>query len=205
MKPNEVLNKKIRNLKFEPDLFEIKNNILPAKGAILISEPFSRDLYFRRSVVLLIDHNKEGSMGFILNKRVNFSINEAVKDFPDFDAQFNLGGPVATDTIHFIHTLGDKIPGTFKIAENLFWGGDFETMKLLIKEKLVLPNQVRFFIGYSGWSENQLDEEIKNNSWLVANTSTEFIMHKTNGLWKKAVKATQHKNWVNIPEDPNSN
>jgi len=195
----------IFTLEFQTKLFAIKNTILPKKGTILISEPLSQDLYFRRSVVLLVEHSEEGSMGFILNKKVSINLKEFVADFPDFDAQFNLGGPVATNTIFFIHTLGEIIPGAIKIKENLFWGGDFEFLKFMILQKQVQTHQIRFFIGYSGWSGNQLYDEMKGNSWLVSKASIDFIMEKPIGLWKKAVTCTQYKNWTNIPEDPTSN
>jgi len=192
-------------LEFQTKLFAIKNTILPKKGTILISEPLSQDLYFRRSVVLLVEHSEEGSMGFILNKKVNINLREVVADFPDFDAQFSLGGPVATNTIYFIHTLGELIPGAIKISTDLYWGGDFEFLKFLILQNQVQLHQIRFFIGYSGWSGNQLDDEMNANSWLVSKTTIDFIMGKPTGLWEKVVACTNYKNWTNIPEDPTYN
>jgi len=195
-------------LSFSPNIFKIKhNNIFPYKGCILISEPFSQDAYFKRSVVLLVEHNPEGSLGFILNKEVEFSIYDAVKDFPKFDTQFNLGGPVAPDTVHFIHTLGELIPGAIKVTKDLYWGGDFEFLKFLILQKKVKPNQVRFFIGYSGWSEKQLEAEIKTNSWLVSGASTDFVMNRNEKFWKNAVLSVgnKYKVWTIFPEDPNFN
>lgn len=195
-------------MSFSKNIFKIKhNNVAPYKGCILISEPFSQDAYFKRSVVLLVEHNEEGSLGFILNKEVEFTLTDAVKDFPVFDTQFSLGGPVAPDTIHFIHTLGEIIPGAIKVTKDLYWGGDFEFLKLLISHNQVKPNQVRFFIGYSGWSEKQLEAEIKTNSWLVSNASIDFVMNKNNKYWTKAVRnvGTDYSVWTNFPEDPNYN
>lgn len=190
------------------NIFKLKkNNISPQKGTILISEPFLQDAYFKRSVVLLVEHNEEGSLGFILNKEVDFTIYDTIKDFPKFDTQFNLGGPVATDTVHFIHTLGEAIPGAIKVTNDLYWGGDFDFLKLLIRQNQVKPNQVRFFIGYSGWTEKQLEAEMKINSWLVSNATTDFVMNKNRRFWKNAVLGvgTNYKMWTNFPENPNFN
>ncbi|MCD4737049.1 MAG: YqgE/AlgH family protein, partial [Bacteroidales bacterium] len=82
------------------------NDTEPTKGKILISEPFLTDYYFKRSVVLLAEHNEDGSFGLILNKPVNLEFNDILKNFPTFHGQMFLGGPVKTDSLFFIHTLG---------------------------------------------------------------------------------------------------
>ena len=99
------------------DIFKIKtNNIAPQKGRILIAEPFLSGNYFNRSVVLLVAHSTKGAVGFILNKRVEFPIDEIFPDFPEFDAKVYLGGPVSTDSVYFIHKLGEQIPGSIRPA-----------------------------------------------------------------------------------------
>ena len=89
------------------DIFKIKtNNIPPQKGRILIAEPFLNGEYFSRSVVLLVAYSDKGAVGFILNKKIDFSLQEVFVDFPKFDANVFLGGPVSADSIFFIHRLG---------------------------------------------------------------------------------------------------
>ncbi len=190
------------------DFFKIKhNNIAPSKGKILVSEPFSNDMFFKRSVVLLAEHDDEHSIGFILNKSVNFSLHEILKDFPNVDANISIGGPVKTDTIHYIHTLGDIIPHSIHIKENLYWGGDFTALKLLLEVNKIKENDIRFFIGYSGWSPKQLKQEIEKDYWLVSEISVSDIMQKKNDIWQISLEQLDKKYqvWKNFPENPSMN
>src|SRR5687768_9313951 len=121
----------------------------PFKGDLLISEPFFSDPFFKRSVVLLIEHSEQGSLGFIINKPIDIKLNDALDDFPEFDAKVFFGGPVKRDNLYYIHTLGNKLEGSFEVAPGLFWGGDFEMLKELIRRHEITPDQIRFYVGYS--------------------------------------------------------
>jgi putative transcriptional regulator len=193
----------------EIDFFKIEtNDIKPQKGLILISEPYLNDVYFKRSIVLLTEHNNEGSIGFVLNKPVNMQIQEVISDFPQFDCQISIGGPVNTNTIHYIHTLGEMIPNSVPVQNNIFWGGDFDVLKKHIGNGLINSSQVRFFLGYSGWVPGQLEEELQQNSWLVSSINPDTIMnHQTNEIWKNTLNnlGTKYKMWVNSPENPSLN
>ena len=149
------------------DFFHIVNDSVAEKGNILISEPFLGDNYFRRSVVYLTENNEEGSLGFVLNKPIGVSINEIVDDFPESDFTISVGGPVSSNTVHYIHTLGARVPDSVLVADGIFWGGDFDLIKDLIKEGSVKPHELRFFLGYAGWSPDQLDGEMQDHAWLV--------------------------------------
>src|SRR3989339_414184 len=140
-------------------------------------------LNFQKSVVLLVSYDKGHFVGYVLNKFTEMNIHDAAKDFPAFDAKLSVGGPVRVDTIHFIHTLGTLIPETIQVTENLWWSGDFSAVRELISKGKILPRQIRFFIGYSGWEPMQLENEISENSWLVADMETENIMNCNANLW----------------------
>jgi putative transcriptional regulator len=191
------------------DIFKIKsNNVSPQKGRILIAEPFLPGSYFNRSVVLLVGYSKKGAVGFIINKQVDFPINEVFPDFPEFEAQVYLGGPVSTDSVYFIHKLGEKLPGSIHVLGNLYWGGDFEELKRQIKIGLIQPSEVRFFLGYSGWDAGQLDDELKDDSWLVTDVDEETVMRELNeASWVEFVKKAgqRYKVWENFPENPSLN
>ncbi|MFV0269800.1 MAG: YqgE/AlgH family protein [Draconibacterium sp.] len=191
------------------DIFKIKtNNVAPQKGRILIAEPFLSGNYFNRSVVLLVTYSEKGAVGFILNKMVEFPINEAFPDFHDFDTQVYLGGPVATDSIYFIHKLGDRIPGSIHVMGNLYWGGDFETIKREIRLGTIDSSEIRFFLGYSGWDAGQLEEELKDDSWLVTDVDQESVMGEMDpNSWFRFVKraGTRYSVWKNFPENPSMN
>lgn len=193
----------------EIDYFKIEtNNLAPQKGKILIAEPFLNDVYFKRSIVFLTEHNDEGSIGFVLNKTVNLQINEVINDFPLFDSNISIGGPVSTNTIHYLHTLGELIPNSILVCANIYWGGDFDTVKNLIRDGLINKNQVRFFLGYSGWMPKQLEDELSQNSWLVSNIEPDVVMaHNMSEAWKDLLKTlgNKYKMWINSPENPSLN
>jgi putative transcriptional regulator len=190
------------------DLFSHTTNFNPKKGSLLLSEPFLNDDYFRRAVILLCEHNDEGSFGFILNNYVNIKLNELIEGVDDFDANISLGGPVSTNNLYYIHTLGEDIPGSTPLVKGVYIGGEFEVLKSLIKSKAITPNQIKFFLGYSGWSANQLDKEMKEESWIVTKSNLKIVMGKRDkDLWKKILNKMGGKFSVisNYPINPSLN
>ena len=116
------------------------------KGHLLIAEPsIIGDLSFNRSVILLADHNKEGSIGFIINKPLKYTINDLI---PEIDASFKIynGGPVEQDNLYFIHNIPELIPNSVEISNGIYWGGDFESTKDLINDGSINKNNIRFFL-----------------------------------------------------------
>lgn len=196
-------------MKLNTNIFRIEtNHVAPKQGSILIAEPFLAGSYFNRSIIILASFSESGAVGFILNKKVDFPVEDIFVDFPDFDSEIHIGGPVGTDSVYFIHTLGDAIPESIHIFENLYWGGDFEVLKTQIKLGLVNSSQVRFFLGYSGWEPGQLEEEIKENSWLVTNIPQDELMNiNENTMWADTVRSMggKYKMWENFPENPSLN
>lgn len=138
------------------------------RGCVLIADPFADDEYFSRSVVYLCDHNSEGTFGFVLNNYIDIDLNEVAKNFPDVKSNISIGGPVQTEHIFFLHTVGNKIEGSMLIDDGIYIGGDYDQLKQLLDDGKVKNSQVRFFLGYSGWSSGQLQHELDNNSWVVA-------------------------------------
>ncbi|MGQ8335869.1 YqgE/AlgH family protein [Sunxiuqinia sp. A32] len=181
----------------------------PQKGRILIAEPFLPGSYFNRAIVLLVAHSEKGAVGFILNKKIDYPINDIITDFPEFNAEVYIGGPVSTDSIFFLHSLGDQIPGSIHVKDDIYWGGDFDVLKTKIKSGHVLSEQVRFFLGYSGWDDGQLEEELKENSWLVSEIEQKKVLVKkpSNSLWVDSIRDIGGKYllWENFPENPSLN
>jgi putative transcriptional regulator len=186
----------------------MKKNLKPTAGSLLISEPFLLDSYFKRAVVLLSEHDEHGTLGFILNKPTDVRLNDAVEDFPDFDAPLYFGGPVETDTLFYIHTLGAKLEGAKEIATGIWWGGDYEQLKYLINTKQITNTQIRFYAGYSGWEPKQLATELKGKSWLVSASSRVFtFFDNPRNLWSQVLRSmgNEYAILANFPEDPNLN
>lgn len=193
----------------ELDLFTIlPEDKIPEKGRILISEPFLPDTFFNRSIVFLTDHTPEGSVGFILNKKLDIKVCDAISGFEGWEETLNMGGPVAPDTLHYLHTLGEEVQGSVHIHGNIWWGGDIDTIRKLITFKRVKESQIRFFLGYSGWSSGQLERELKENSWVIARIRPDAVM-KSRGqdAWRKILKGlnSKYRIWADFPESPEMN
>lgn len=192
----------------KPDFFKIEQkNIVPTRGNILISEPFSKDAYFKRSIVLLTISDNDGAVGFILNKEVDMTLMDLFGEDIDFDISVSIGGPVSIDRVDFIHTLGDKIPDSKHIVGNIYWGGDFEVLLNLIRANAIKKEEVRFFLGYSGWNKGQLEGEIEKDYWLVGKGNPDTIMLSDRNYWKTTLKrmGKRYSVWLNLPEDPQYN
>ena len=159
------------------------------RGVILVSEPFMLDPNFRRAVVILCDHTPdEGTVGFILNKPIQMTVNELIADFPKFDATVHYGGPVATDTIHYIHRSGKILDDSIEIGDGIYWGGSFEKLKSLIESGLIKPQDIRFYVGYSGWTSGQLDDEIEIGSWVLEEPDPNYVFQsKYEELWSQTL------------------
>ena len=194
-------------MKVDYDFFKINKKLTPQKGRIIISEPFLPGNFFSRSTVLLVDYSPNGAVGFILNKPFDSKINELMTILPDYIPEVFVGGPVGSDSLFYIHTLGDIVSGSIRVKDELYWGGDFDELKLAIATGKAKPDQVKFFVGYSGWSPGQLDNEIAENSWLVTEADIKQIMKSNQNFWLESVKNAggHYEMWQNFPEDPNSN
>jgi putative transcriptional regulator len=184
------------------------NNLNPEKGRLLLSEPLMGDFYFGRSVVLLAEHNEEGSFGLVLNKPIPQKFNDVVQDFPEFDGKLFIGGPVETQNLFFVHTLGDVIEGSLEIGSGLYWGGDIEIVKEMIFLNSITASQIRFSVGYSGWSPDQLQGELKKNSWLVSSHWNKDILKIVpEKMWKQLLVplGDKYRYWSKFPSDPGLN
>jgi len=184
------------------------NNIRP--GDLLIAEPFLPDPNFSRSVAYVVEHNEEGTIAFVLNQPMDLNLNDVMKgDATDaLDIPLYTGGPVAPDTLHVIHQLGDHIPGSKYIARHTYWGGDFEHIKMLLLNKNVDWRDFRFFVGYSGWSPGQLEDELEQKSWIIHRSSEELIFNDNPmAVWEKAMeeRGGKYKLFAKSPLRPDWN
>lgn len=179
------------------------------KGKILIAEPsIIGDISFNRSIILLVEHGNNGSIGFILNKPMNLNISDLI---PEIESNFKIynGGPVQQDNLYFIHKISDLIPESIMISEGLYWSGNFEFVLKLIKKGEINKNDIRFFLGYSGWDSNQLNNELNNNTWILAENShnKNIITAVDEVFWKNKMLdlGGEYSLWSNAPEYPSHN
>ncbi|WP_423147218.1 YqgE/AlgH family protein [Rubrolithibacter danxiaensis] len=182
------------------------SNSNPQIGSLLLSEPFMLDPNFKRSVVLLTEHNEQGTIGYVLNHRSDYILKDVVSDFGEAEFTVYIGGPVANDTLHFIHRCYDRMNSGTEISNGIYWGGNFETLKLLIENRMVTEDEIKFFVGYSGWGDSQLQDELEQNSWLVTNTfNTSYVfVNDDENLWKDVVLGLgpKYAHIANFPENP---
>lgn len=182
--------------------------IPPAKGVLLISDPFLKDPNFMRTVVFLCEHNDEGSIGFVLNRKYEVEVGKLMPELEDDSIPIYYGGPVQMDTIHFIHQYPDEIPGGIQVVPGVYWGGDFEILVALIKKQIIDINKIRFYIGCSGWSSGQLLDELNEKTWLTVQATRKLIFQKNDKeIWKDALKELggEYEMLINFPIDPQLN
>lgn len=179
-----------------------------SKGTLLIANPFLKDPNFIRTVVFICEYMKEGAFGFVLNKQLPRTLNELIPDLTDAILPVYQGGPVQGDTLHFLHQYPDLITGGEEVAEGVYWGGNFESLLIHLKNKDIDPDRIRFFIGYSGWTEGQLDDEMKEESWLTVAATRKLIFNtKPEDVWKDSLKhlGGDYEMMINFPIDPQLN
>ncbi|MFD1256562.1 YqgE/AlgH family protein [Mucilaginibacter terrae] len=185
------------------------SSITPASGRLLISEPFMNDPNFKRSVILLAEHSEEGTLGYVLNHLSDYKLSDVLPDLAYSEMPIYKGGPVATNTLHFIHRCPEKIAGGVEVWDGIYWGGSFEAIKELIATFQITENEIKFFAGYSGWTPGQLDVEIGEDTWIVANTFNPEIAftHDEQNLWRQAVigLGQRYAHIANFPENPTLN
>ena len=188
--------------------FTPRENSNPQVGDLLLSEPFLNDPYFGRKAVLLCENNESGSFGLVLNNIIEVDITEIISDFPDPAAKVSLGGPVSRSNLFFLHTH-PSLSGASKVVDGIFLGGDFEELKSIIADPKS-EVKYRLFIGYSGWSEGQLNDEIKSRSWFVTKARNDLIMdtsEENEEYWKSLIKnmGDGYGHIAQAPIDPNLN
>ena len=192
-------------------VFQVESNkVLPCQGGLLIAAPFLRDFHFSRSVVLVVDHNEEGSIGIVLNKNFNrlTTLNElvpALENLPPIPLY--KGGPVGRETLFYLHTLSylkDALP----LGNGLYLNGDFNQMQEYILSGAPTQGVVRFFMGYAGWQKGQLKQEIEDNTWLVSNESkVDLLSMYLRDLWQESLcdLGGKYAIWSRYPKYPSMN
>lgn len=186
-----------------------ENENKPQNGSLLISEPYLGDANFERSVVLICSHvENEGTFGLVLNRKSNMKLSDVVDVYNDtFEAELNVGGPVQYNTLHYVHRIAG-LPQAVKLSENLYWGGDFESLRSMIATGSVTNDDIKFYLGYSGWTPGQLQEEIDKNVWIVNNNAANKLFNlEADTLWRNILRQMggKYKVLANYPVDPRLN
>ena len=200
----------IRGMDTNADIFKIEtNHVVPSRGKVWISEPFLYDEMFGRSVILLVDHSTDGTMGLVLNKPLPLSLNDVLKEFKDINnIPIYKGGPLSTDTLFYLHTLKD-VEDSLQIGRGVYLNGDFDAIRRYILQGNDIDGKIRFFLGYSGWEHDQLCQEIEENTWLIGSTGISSLMDEKGSaeLWKNVLGQLggKYEIWSRFPQIPTLN
>lgn len=161
-----------------------ENKLPPRKGRVLLSDPFKSSEYFERSVIYLCEHDENSTFGFVLNKPISVGIEGLSESFNNDPVKAFKGGPCEENSLFFLHTIGEKMKNSQFIADDIYLGTNFNDLYELMTPELLEEGAIRLFIGYSGWSKGQLEEEIEQNAWVVAEVeNNEEIMLNREDLW----------------------
>lgn len=183
----------------------------PVKGDCLISEPMQREPFFSRSVALLIDKDSDDSyLGLILNHKLPFSMGDVFRDISFLrDMPLYSGGPVETDRLFVLHTLGARIPGSREVTPGLYVGGELSDLFDYIAEGNEVEGKIRFFLGYSGWGDHQLEMEMRSHYWTLLDSIKAEDAITGNGYeyWCEAVGSLgeKYRSWLIVPPDDHMN
>lgn len=190
------------------DFFSSDKLVVPQRGDLLISEPYLPDPNFERTVVYLCEHDSSGSFGFVLNKMAQVGVSDVVDEI-NFQTDLYIGGPVQQDTLHYIHRDMQLSESSNLISEGIFWGGNYDILLGRLNTKSINVNDIRFFLGYSGWSAGQLIQELKSKSWIVLKCATQEMIFEWDNqeLWKECLKIMggKYRLMSNYPKDPRLN
>jgi len=190
------------------EYFNYRNKLKPQKGRLLISEPYLPDPNFDRTIILLCENNEDGSFGFVLNKPSLANVCDVMEDIRHYEAPAMVGGPVEQDTLHYLHRH-PSLDQSVEIAPGIFWGGNFEKLLFLLETSQLGHQDIKFFLGYSGWTGGQLEEELEQNSWIVSDLTTPELVFDTEpeAMWKKTltVMGGRFSVYSNYPKDPRLN
>ena len=187
--------------------FDFNSRINLKKGYLLVAQPFLIDSYFNRSVILICDHNKNGTIGLQVNKPLKSNLKSIISKTL-IDQKAFLGGPVDKN-IFFLHKKYFSTDESIKINNDLFFSKNIDYIENLILNKKIQENQFKLFIGYSGWNSGQLEEELNENSWIVIpKFDINIIFSKDyKNIWKKVLNNSNkiHKMFSNYPINPRLN
>lgn len=180
----------------------------PAPGMLLIAEPFLPDPNFFRTVVLLVEHNMEGTFGIVLNRPAPVSVKEVTDFLGDVDYPLFIGGPVQRDMLHALHALPMLESQSHKVMPGLYWTADMRSIRTILASRDIPTSMLRFYAGYAGWAVGQLDAEMRSNSWILTPAQLEYVFSsEPEKLWRKVLTDMGGKFAfiATFPDDPRVN
>ena len=177
-----------------PEDFKNKNY---EKGSLLIANPVLPDPNFSRTVILLCDHDEQGSFGLVINRSTQLKAPDLfinINILKSYNEKIYLGGPVSQSMVFFLCRSPSAAGKLDEVCSGVYLGSNLETLESLYASLENPEQDIRFYLGYSGWSGGQLAEEMEQNSWLVQRANEQFIFLDSESLiWPQAVNSLGEK------------
>lgn len=175
------------------------------KGTLLIASPEVESGIFFRAVVLICEHNPNGSFGIIINKNLELELPEeivSVSNLSNPHIGIRAGGPVQTNQMMLLHTSTAIPQQTMEICKGVYLGGDLQ----FLQEVLTDVNGPEIFLcfGYAGWGAGHLEREFLDGGWFIHPASDRLIFHTTpEKMWSAILREMggKYASLSMIPED----
>ena len=181
------------------------------KGYFLIANPVLPDPNFSRTVVLLCNHDEQGSFGLVINRPATISAKEVFEEMGVSDSpsgKIFVGGPVSPAQVFYLCRSKIPLPELDAICDGVYMGMSWELLDNLMMRIEDPKKNIRFYMGYSGWGAGQLAGEMELLSWLTCEAQSKFIFQENEeGIWAHTVKS-MGKNYeylIKAPVNPQWN
>lgn len=164
--------------------------VAPDKGIFLVAKRAMRDPRFQRTVVLLLEHDDEGTLGVIINRPTEMLLSHAL---PDLEGAKNgkhtvfFGGPVGLNTLVFL-LRSTKPPGVSShVMADVYYSADRNTLETALNQHKK-TNELRMFFGHAGWAPGQLAGELLRGDWLLVRADAHSVFEKKlDALWRELI------------------
>ena len=180
-------------------------------GTLLAAWPDMLDPNFMHTVVLACQHDGEGAYGLVLNRPTPHMVRDLLPEHPLLgrcELPVHSGGPVDASALQFVHRVQDRVPGGLPLSGALVLGGDLDALgRYLIEEPEAALENVRFYLGYSGWGAGQLEGELITGSWLPAACDAAAVFGADEAeTWRRVVRSAGPGTGLeNLPPDASWN
>jgi putative transcriptional regulator len=176
------------------------------KGQLLLASPALFDPTFRRTVVLVTEHNDEGAAGLVLNRPSETSVADALPDLlplVEDEERVYVGGPVQESSVLVLAEFDDPEDAAMLVVDDVGFvpaDGDFDLIAAATR-------RVRVFAGYAGWGPGQLEAELEESSWIVEPSAGELFPEPEDDLWGRVLRSRGgvYRVVAMMPEDPSVN
>src|SRR5690242_3689901 len=159
------------------------------KGVFLVASPSLNDPNFRQTVVLVLEHGSQGTLGIILNRPTDILLSQALPDVAALKGtnhRLFAGGPVQPSAMLLLSRLNEPQPGMRLVFDSVYVGGTPELLERIMA-KAAPADRFRAFAGYAGWTPGQLGLEMRQGAWAVLSPESNLFEQDPSILWQESL------------------